>query len=212
LAQDFELREWIEMMLTSEAQLSPPCSSCKGLKAAAAAQHVGCLKKHLDLKGSGYDVDSKLSAQLLLLAADHSREERNVSKEKFIEPDCAGCLRIVLQLENLSTTTLSKDSATNPLCAALQQAASGDCVRCSRLILDWFNRNEHDLFAKEWERAVEAAVWRFSLNTLKLMLIAAPADIQTTLQQAALQRMCRSGHRGLDYLQSNVDCAEKVSL
>jgi hypothetical protein len=186
-------------MTTTSADAAPPlppCDWCRGLKSAAVAQHVVCLRKQLESKGS--DVESKLGAQLLQLASNHSKEDRYGPKteEGTIEPDCAGCLQILLQLPNLSTSTVSEDSTTpsNLLSRALQQAASGDCVSCSRLILDWFMRNDCDLSTQEWTRAVEAAVWQFSLNTLKLLLIAAPADMQLTLRQAALYNMCRFGH------------------
>jgi hypothetical protein len=116
-------------MTPSSAAPEPPGEWCKGLTtSAAAAQHVVCLRKHLELKGSDSDsVDSKLGALLLQRASNHSEGQRYGPKkeEETVEPDCAGCLQILLQLPNLSTSTLSEDSATpsNPLSRALQQAA-----------------------------------------------------------------------------------------
>jgi hypothetical protein len=111
--------------LKTKAQFEPLALFWK--VSAAAAQHVVCLRKHLELKGSDSDVDSKLGALLLQRASNHSEEQRYGPKkeEETVEPDGAGFLQILLQLPNLSTSTLSEDSATpsNPLSRALQQAA-----------------------------------------------------------------------------------------
>jgi hypothetical protein len=167
--------------------------SCADLESAASSAHLHCLKKHWNL--SGVDLDADLGQLLVHKVAEH-KQQPSLNNTEHAEGarDCSGCFSFLLEAGvELSTDARSSWSAKTDrrIPNALCSVAAAGCVSCLTVILEKLQLQPAAPLAL-WKRAVGEASAHLKLDTLRVLLDAAPDDWLAGLQQTALVRVCNN--------------------
>eukprot|EP00953_Heterococcus_sp_UTEX-ZZ885_P000367 730-Heterococcus_DN1.PRE.3 len=178
--------------LMEELMVSECDCSCIDLESAAASVHLHCLRKHWSLRSG---VDAKLGKLLLHKVVEHKQQPSQHNTEHAEDArDCSGCLSFLLEAGvELSSDARSSWSGKfgrmipNALCSV---AAAG-CVSCLVVMLEKLKLPPTAPLVL-WKQAVGEASSHLKLDTLRVLLDAAPDDWLTGLQQTALMRVCNS--------------------
>jgi hypothetical protein len=155
---------------------------CTDVQSAALSNHLHCLQKFWQPGRQ----KPEFASTILQSIADH-RRKWPWSAETAQSTDCTGCLSFVLGAGVRPATELSP-TREFPLDALSSVAAAG-CVPCLRLLLD---RSEDETVCGElYEQAVKEASAALKLETLTMLIDAAPDDMKAKLQQCAFLQACQ---------------------
>jgi hypothetical protein len=179
--------------------------SCADLEAAASNAHLPCLKKHWNLKSNS---DADLGQLILHKVAKHQKQTSAADTEQARDArDCSGCVTFLLEAGVELSTDARSSWRPNALCCV---AAAG-CVSCLEVMLEKLQSRMAIPLAL-WRQAVGEALSCLKLDTLRVLLHAAPGDWLGGLQQYALVRLCNSATSAHSHAQSSKFNADTQSI
>jgi hypothetical protein len=158
---------------------------CTDVQSAAFRNHLHCLMK---LWQPGKQ-EPEFASTILQSVADH-RSKWPWCPETAQSTDCTGCLSFILGTGVRPTKELSS-TREFPLNALSSVAAAG-CVPCLRLLLDCLA--DETVSEELYEQAVKKASEALKLETVTMLINAAPDDMKPKLQQCAFLQACQQCH------------------
>jgi Ankyrin repeats (3 copies) len=155
---------------------------CTDVQSAALSNHLHCLQNFWQ---PGRQEPEFASTVLQSVAA--YRHKRPWSSETAQSTDCTGCLSFILGAGVRPATELTP-TREFPLNALSSVAAAG-CVPCLRLLLD--SLADETVSKQLYKQAVKEASRALKLETLTMLLDAAPDDMKAKVQQCAFLQACQ---------------------